>query len=84
MKTIMVREAGRVETSEKGEALAWARPGRTRIRVKYAGIGFADVMAVRGGYPLAPKRPFSPGYEFFGTVEDPGDRVSSAGGGSRG
>lgn len=72
MKTIMVREAGRVETSEKSEALAPAS-GRTRIRVKYAGIGFADVMAVRGGYPLAPKRPFSPGYEFFGMVEDPGD-----------
>jgi len=72
MKTITVHEAGRVETSDTGQASAPAT-GRTRIRVKYAGVGFADVMAVRGGYPLAPKRPFSPGYEFFGTVEDPGD-----------
>jgi len=27
------------------------------------------MMAVRGGYALAPKRPFSPGYEFQGTIE---------------
>lgn len=46
------------------------------MRVKYAGIGFADVMAVRGGYPLAPKRPFSPGYEFFGQVEKAPDGYS--------
>ena len=37
-------------------------PDQIRVRVTYAGVGFADVMAARGVYPLAPGRPFSPGY----------------------
>lgn len=58
--------------------------GNVRVAVKYAGGGFADVLAVAGGYPLAPRPPFSPGYEYYGTVMQigpgvagmkPGDRV---------
>ena len=47
-------------------------PGATdkvTVKVRYAGVGFADVMALRGGYPLAPRQPFSPGYEFFGETD---------------
>jgi NADPH:quinone reductase-like Zn-dependent oxidoreductase len=51
-------------------------PGTVLVAVKYAGVGFADVMAVRGGYPLAPRRPFSPGYEFLGTVAALGSEVA--------
>jgi NADPH:quinone reductase-like Zn-dependent oxidoreductase len=48
------------------------------------GVGFVDVMAQRGGYFLAPRRPFSPGYELIGRVIDangseafePGDLVA--------
>jgi NADPH:quinone reductase-like Zn-dependent oxidoreductase len=50
-------------------------PHRVRVRVRYAGVGFADVMAAAGGYPLAPREPFSPGYEFVGTIEATGQRV---------
>jgi NADPH:quinone reductase-like Zn-dependent oxidoreductase len=77
MKTITVYHAGVADASD--EAVAHRVPlslNRVQVRVKYAGVGFADVMAVRGGYPLAPKRPFTPGYEFFGLIDD---RSSSGG-----
>jgi len=73
MKEIIVRRAGRAEPVEgPGIEARPVRGGRIRIRVKYAGVGYADAMAVRGKYLLAPPRPFSPGYEFLGTVESPG------------
>jgi NADPH:quinone reductase-like Zn-dependent oxidoreductase len=59
-------------------------PGRIRIRVKAAGINFADLMARQGLYPDAPELPAVLGYEVAGEVEDvgegagefaPGDRV---------
>jgi NADPH:quinone reductase-like Zn-dependent oxidoreductase len=72
MKAIIVRRPGFAEPEEGADGRPPA-PGRVRVRVRYAGVGWADVMAVRGGYPLAPRRPFSPGYEFYGTVEEAGD-----------
>jgi NADPH:quinone reductase-like Zn-dependent oxidoreductase len=59
-------------------------PGRIRIRVKAAGINFAELMARQGLYPDAPELPAVLGYEVAGEVEDvgegagefaPGDRV---------
>jgi NADPH:quinone reductase-like Zn-dependent oxidoreductase len=55
------------------EALPEPEPGEVRIRVLAAGVGFADVMAQHGGYPLAPKLPFTPGYDFAGIVDQLGD-----------
>jgi NADPH:quinone reductase-like Zn-dependent oxidoreductase len=50
-----------------------AGPGQIRIRVKAAGINFADLMARQGLYPDAPKLPAVMGYEFAGDVESLGD-----------
>lgn len=47
-----------------------------RVRVLNAGVGYSDVMAQRGGYPLAPSPPFTPGYDFAGIVDKVGDNVS--------
>jgi NADPH:quinone reductase-like Zn-dependent oxidoreductase len=78
MKAITVYEKRIAAAEDVGSSEA-PEPGLTRVRVKYAGVGFADVMAVRGGYPLAPKRPFSPGYEFLGRVEASCDPTIAAG-----
>ncbi len=60
--------------------------GELLVRVHAVGVNFADVVARRGLYPDAPKRPFVPGYEVAGLVEDlgagvegwkPGQRVVS-------
>ena len=49
-----------------------------RIRVKFAGLNFADVMARRGLYPLvdASMLPFTPGMEVVGEIEAVGPDVS--------
>src|ERR1017187_10534063 len=52
------------------------KPGQVRVRVLGAGVGYSDVMAQRGGYPLAPRMPFTPGYDFVGIVDRLGETVS--------
>jgi len=51
-------------------------PGQVRVRVLAAGVGYSDVMAQRGGYPLAPRPPFTPGYDFAGIVDRLGAGVT--------
>jgi NADPH:quinone reductase-like Zn-dependent oxidoreductase len=58
------------------EALPEPKPGEVRVRALAAGVGFADVMAQHGGYPLAPKLPFTPGYDFAGIVDQLGEGVT--------
>src|SRR3954454_973792 len=58
-------------------------PGRVRIRVKAAGINFADLMARQGLYPDAPDLPAVLGYEVAGEVEAAGDDVQSVAVGDR-
>jgi synaptic vesicle membrane protein VAT-1 len=49
--------------------------GEVAIRVKAAGINFADIMARKGLYPDAPKPPCVVGYEVSGHVEAVGKGV---------
>src|SRR5580765_6416782 len=58
-------------------------PGRIRVRVRAAGVNFADLMARMGLYPDAPDRPFVPGYEFAGDVEEAADDVEEVKAGDR-
>jgi NADPH:quinone reductase-like Zn-dependent oxidoreductase len=58
-------------------------PGRIRIRVKAAGINFADLMARQGLYPDAPELPAVLGYEVAGEVEDVGEGVEEFAPGDR-
>ena len=46
--------------------------GELRIRVRAAGINFADILARKGLYPDAPKLPCVVGYEVSGTVDAAG------------
>jgi NADPH:quinone reductase-like Zn-dependent oxidoreductase len=58
-------------------------PGRVRIRVRAAGINFADLMARQGLYPDAPKLPSVLGYEVAGDVEEVGEGVENVAPGDR-
>jgi NADPH:quinone reductase-like Zn-dependent oxidoreductase len=51
--------------------------GEVRIRVRAAGINFADLMARIGIYPDAPKPPMVAGYEVAGVVDAKGPDVHS-------
>jgi NADPH:quinone reductase-like Zn-dependent oxidoreductase len=82
MRAIIVDSRGRADARRDIEASP-LEAGRIRVEVRYAGVGFADAMAVKGGYPLAPRMPFSPGYEFMGRVADAREPSSRLGPGTR-
>jgi len=67
MKTLTVQNKGSMTRLDQPPTPLSA--GKIRVRVKYAGVGRTDLTAVRGGYLLAPKFPFTPGYEYAGTDE---------------
>src|SRR3954451_22070896 len=78
MRALVIPETGppdvlRVEDRPEPNA----GPGEVRVRVKAAGINFADLMARQGLYPDAPKLPAVVGYEFAGEVESLGDGVQN-------
>src|SRR5436190_925712 len=52
-----------------------AGKGEVLIRVKAAGLNFADILARQGLYPDAPKKPCVMGYEVSGVIESIGDGV---------
>ena len=51
--------------------------GQIRIRVRAAGVNFADILARIGLYPDAPKPPVVVGYEVAGVVDAVGPGVSN-------
>jgi NADPH:quinone reductase-like Zn-dependent oxidoreductase len=53
-----------------------AGPGEVRVRVRAAGINFADLLARVGLYPDAPKLPCVVGYEVSGVIDEVGAGVT--------
>ncbi|MFZ5442750.1 MAG: synaptic vesicle VAT-1 family membrane protein [Myxococcota bacterium] len=53
------------------------QPGQVLIRVKRAGLNFADISARVGLYPDAPKFPMVMGYEVSGVIEAVGSGVTA-------
>jgi len=60
-----------------------AGPGEALVRVRAAGVNFADVMARAWLYPDAPKPPCVVGYEIAGVVEAVGEGVDEVAVGDR-
>ena len=60
-----------------------AGPGEVRVRVKAAGLNFAELMARIGLYPDAPKFPTVMGYEASGEVDQVGAGVTQFAVGAR-
>ncbi|MCS7081854.1 MAG: medium chain dehydrogenase/reductase family protein [Bacteroidetes bacterium] len=61
----------------------WPEPrqvssGEVRIRVRAAGLNFADALMRRGLYPGAPRPPFVPGFEVAGEIETVGPEAPFA------
>jgi NADPH:quinone reductase-like Zn-dependent oxidoreductase len=58
-------------------------PGQVRIRVRAAGVNFADLLARMGLYPAAPAPPMVAGYEVAGAVDGVGPGVNGIAAGDR-
>jgi NADPH:quinone reductase-like Zn-dependent oxidoreductase len=58
-------------------------PGEVRVRVRAAGINFADILTRLGIYPDAPQPPVVVGYEVAGVVDAVGAGVTSVHPGER-
>src|ERR1700722_7033817 len=84
MRQIWITKAGPPEVLQVREAPdPDAGSGQLRIRVKAAGINFADLMARVGLYPDAPPLPCVVGYEVSGTIDQVGKGVSGFAEGDR-
>ena len=76
MKALLITEHGPPEVLRvKDRPDPAAGPGEVRVRVRAAGINFADLLARVGLYPDAPKPPCVVGYEIAGEVESLGEGV---------
>ncbi|MCU0700174.1 MAG: medium chain dehydrogenase/reductase family protein [Myxococcaceae bacterium] len=84
MRALVNRKAGGpdVLTVEERADLSPA-PSEVRVRVKRAGLNFADISARVGLYPDAPKFPMVMGYEVSGIVDGVGSGVTTLRDGDR-
>src|SRR5262245_37148107 len=77
MRQVWITRVGSPEVLQVREAPDPAPgTGEVRIRVRAAGINFADLMARVGLYPDAPKPPCVVGYEVSGVIDAIGSGVS--------
>lgn len=84
MRQVWITRRGPPEVLQVREAPdPQAESGQIRIRVRAAGINFADLLARVGLYPDAPKLPCVIGYEVSGIVDQVGAGVSEYKAGDR-
>ena len=79
MRQVVTTRNGGVEVLEVQEAPdSTPAKGEVMIKVKAAGLNFADILARQGLYPDGPKKPCVMGYEVAGVVEAVGENVDQA------
>ena len=84
MRAIWIKKYGGPEVLEIRDAPAPdPKRGEVRVRVRAAGLNFAELMAREGLYPDAPKPPCVVGYEAAGVVEALGEGVTEPSVGTR-
>jgi len=76
MRQVWTTRRGGPEVLEVREAPdPQPKPGEVRIRVRAAGVNFADIMTRVGLYPDAPPLPCVMGYEVAGEIDLPAERA---------
>src|SRR6478672_438022 len=75
-QAVIVRHGGPEVIQLRDVADPAPRGDDVRIRVRAAGVNFADVMARIGFYPDAPRPPVVVGYEVAGVVDAVGEQVA--------
>jgi NADPH:quinone reductase len=84
MKAIRCREWGTPDVLRLEEAESPSlKPHQVRIRVRAAGVNFADSLMVGGTYQVKPPFPFTPGLEAAGEIIETGSTVDGLQAGQR-
>jgi len=84
MKAVLCREWGTPDVLRFEDVETQAlRPNEVRIRVRAAGVNFADSLMVGGTYQVKPPFPFTPGLEAAGVVVEVGAAVAELQAGQR-
>jgi NADPH:quinone reductase-like Zn-dependent oxidoreductase len=84
MKALLSRQPGPPETLELTEVDdPVPGPGQLLVRVKACAINYPDVLIIEDKYQSRPPRPFAPGGEIAGIVEQPGEGVTGWSAGDR-
>jgi len=77
-RRVVFRRFGEVTTLEvESRAVPRPGPGEVRVKVAFAGVNYADVLARRGFYKWAPPPPTCVGFEVSGVIEELGAGVTS-------
>ena len=77
MKALLSRQPGGPESLELSEIDAPVPgPGQMLVRVKACAINYPDVLIIEDKYQFKPNRPFVPGGEIAGVVEQLGEGVT--------
>lgn len=76
MKAIVLRKNGGPGVL-RTEEVKKPRPGNGEVgvSVKFAGINYAEILSRKGIYGWAPKKPYIPGMECSGVIEETGEGV---------
>lgn len=84
MKAMLSRAPGPPERLELSDIPAPAPgPGEVLIRVAACGVNYPDALIIEDRYQFKPERPFAPGGEVSGTVEQVGAGVTGLTAGTR-
>ncbi len=76
MQAIRVDAFGGPDAAKLADIAApQAGPDQVRIRVRAAGVNFADTLMVKGVYQATPPLPFTPGMEVAGEVVEAGANI---------
>jgi NADPH2:quinone reductase len=76
MKAIVLRKNGGPGVLQT-EEVKKPRPGKGEVgvAVRFAGINYAEILSRKGIYGWAPKKPYIPGMECSGVIEETGEGV---------
>jgi synaptic vesicle membrane protein VAT-1 len=79
MRQIVTTKNGGIEVLKVQEKPdPQAKAGEVVVKVRAAGLNFADILARQGLYPDGPPKPCVMGYEVAGVVESVGENVDRA------